>query len=524
MKTSTKAITPLVLAMAMLLALVGASACTADDPAESETTAPSGAEPDPIDTPSEPEISPGSLTLVSNTGTRQTPVGWDQPDLRWYNTESWISADGSIVFHTAAKVNEDLQFTYQQIYRWTPEFGLNLITNVSTDPDTPIGADGYSAVTDVNDDGSIVFLSNAPDLPGGNGNIQTYLWTNADGLTLVHDAGSWAYGLLSFSDNGPWYPFYECLPKLNSDESIVFCQASHTEDPSTGNYVTTYHVYRWTRGNGLTLLGEIPLDLTALTSKFGDIPLIGNDGSLVFNSNAPDLPGSNGRAQVYLWNATDGVTLISNAGTSQNPLGGNAHSEVRVVDAGTVLLRTAATNLPGGVGTPSDNQYALFTSYLWTEKDGLVLIVNNDTAWYPAVSASGFVAFESRDPADEPPYDSTRAYFWTAQDGLTLITNIGTDGSFEDPQVSRDGHVVFTSATNHLPGANGNAQAYLWTAQDGLTLISNVGTAEAPIGANAPCSSPQINANGSVTFWSDATDLPGSNGSQQLYLWTPPQK
>jgi hypothetical protein len=535
--------------LGLILVAASLSACTVGlDPSSSPTVVSGAAEPD--------SSAATGLTLITNVGTRQKPIGveWGD-DVLAEGGPVWLGDDGSVVFQSPNRFVPDTNYLdSRQIFRWTPEFGLSLITNVGTDAATPIGANGYSRVSDVNAEGSIVFVSDATDLPGANGNSQIYLWTAADGLTLIQDTGLGR-------PSGPFYPtnYGPYFPKLSDDGSIVFCRYASLGDG------THYQIYRWTAEDGVALLGEFVDRLheyAELPGKvwFG-IPCLRDDGSVVISTNDPSYPGSNGLEQVYLWTPAVGMALITNVGTADHPLGANGHSDGGLEDDGSVEVVTHATNLPGGNGAPpsglgGDN----VQWYRWTPNDGLTLI--RDTYTDPADSplcvpgGGGYewgssdgtpVLFQSDDPNLPGANGYSQVYLCTARDGLVLVTNAGTPqapiGTIPDADdwgkfqlefhlgSSGDSVLVKIAGTN-LPGGAGVkeietwSELYWWTATDGLTLISNCGTPQAPVGCGGGFSSNRdywLGTDDSVVFMSHAAGLPGSNGSNQLYLWTPPR-
>jgi hypothetical protein len=79
--------------------------------------------------------------------------------------------------------------------------------------------------------------------------------------------------------------------------------------------------------------------------------------------------------------------------------------------------------------------------------------------------------------------------------------------------------VVFYFNAANLPGANGTGQIYLRDATGGLKLVSS--SDGGTTGGNGNSIEPQINASGQVVFGSSATDLPSGTGSSQVYLWSP---
>jgi hypothetical protein len=281
-------------------------------------------------------------------------------------------------------------------------------------------------------------------------------------------------------------------------------------------------------------------------------PQINDSNMVVFESDSQYLPGSNGFKQIYRWWKEDGITLITNVGTAAAPVGASGNAGTPLINNdNSIVFASYSPDLPGGNEIDPDGA-VIYQVYVWTPKGNLwagegdiTLVSNAGSVTDPVVgdghsgaygiSDNGAVVFESvatnlvagwaTFEADDWP---AQVYLWTPADGVTLVSNAGSpedpvfaNGEARSPQINADGSVVFASNATNLPGGNGNQQVYLWTPADGLTLVSNVGTPESPVGANGDSSEPQINNEGSVAFLANAEDLPGGNGYAQGYLWTP---
>jgi hypothetical protein len=564
MKTSPKTVVPL--ALVLLLATGGLSACTAEE------------EPAPI--PSTTDVAPSQtvdpnepgalLTLITNVGTREAPVGASKaagsddsiPGI-FFHDKRVIARGDSIIFQS---YDIDLPGGNgnMQIYRWTPEFGITLITNIGTDGATPVGADGYSAFADANDDGSaVVFLSNATNLPNGNGKAQIYLWTDSDGLALVYDTQMTEL-YLQKSQRPPFWPY---TPTINSDGSVEFdLEVCRWEDE---RQICDYSIYRWTANEGM-LPAIVHSGLSYFVDPGKDVMrdiFKATDGSIVFCSSDPNLPGSNGVGQLYHRTAAGEVALITNVGTAEAPrgapeecrggLGVWADSDGFVSSDNSVWFGSDVAGLPG-----SNGQYQL---YRWSLQDGLALISNAGTVEAPVganssssvcyevacLNASGPTTFFSSNATNLPGGNGdTQIYRWTPADGLSLVTNAGTVAAPVGATgtewyttlykgLHSNGALVSLTAAELAEQFGGTAppsacpdaqQLYVWTAAGGLTLVTNIGTSQAPVGScRSDNSSPYfwstsgigILSDGSVVFTSPATDLPGSNGNLQIYRWAP---
>jgi hypothetical protein len=464
--------------------------------------------------------------------------------------------DGAVLFMSSAS-NLPGSVGGWEAYVWTPDDGVTLVTNIGT-PSSPLGSGygvsklWYSWLTELSDDGSVVLVSGGLGFTDGPMSLQVYRWTRADGLTLVSNAGTVedprgaAGGLKGCDDIGRY-----SRPTINGKGAILFASGAPDlpgANCEPGEWCYS-QVYLWSATDGLTLVSnvgtpEAPVGADGESGTF----ILNDDGSVFFTSSAPGLPGGNGIEQVYRWTRADGVTLVTNVGSAENPVGAtddpNAeyylqHAEWLLSNGkDSLTFSSPLLGLPGGNG---DRQV-----YLWTAADGLALITNLGTPDAP-VGVRGYwsapmvlgdddtVLFDSN-AADLPGSTATRDsftnyqhYLWTRAHGITLITNIGTAtnpvgvvGAAGGNVWLADGDaVMFVSTAENLPGADGSPQVYHWTPAGGLALVSNAGTSAAPLAAKHESTyASWTEDDKSITFISAASNLPGAAGSTSVYRWT----
>jgi hypothetical protein len=480
----------------------------------------------------EPE--PG-ITLVSS------PDGTTEADgSSW---EANINSAGAVVFGSSAS-NLPGANGEEQIYLWTSETGVTLVTNVGT-PEMPLGANGLSDDPRINDAGTVVFWSRATDLPGvdlaradGHGGI--FLWTPSGGFKLIAEG-------------------YGREFRINARGSVVFLSNDSQLPGGVGcdlhaGMPDCSQVYLWTVADGLTLLTNIgtpesPVGPIGHNVTIYDGPEINASDSVVFDSCAAGLPGASSdytglpsaNCQVYLWTAVDGLNVIGRTDMSILPDDSRVSSYhyPKISDSGTVVFRSNSPDLPGA------RDYDV-QAYLWTPEDGVTLISNVGTPENPVgahgdvgitnINTQGAVVFTSNS-VDLPGGNARgQVYLWTASQGLTLLTNVGTPevptGAKGDPDslfwnrpcMNNAGAVVFSADAYDLPGGNGHRQAYLWTPADGLSLITNLGTDANLLGTYGFGRAEQIGENGSVLLsyaYYYTTSPDQEYGPEQVYLWTP---
>jgi hypothetical protein len=395
-------------------------------------------------------------------------------------------------------------------------------------------------LSDASDDGSAaVFISQATDLVDGNGQGQIYLWTVADGLVRIFNTQ------ITEGPDGQhrrWDAYDPYEPTITDDGVVEFYSVDAYSSGTSRVYDHT--MYRWTTTDGLALIGHIAVP-DPVGKADAKLARIGRDGAAVFCSDSLSLPGGNGFTQIYRATVSGELTLITNVGTLDNPVGMGSElwglPQYTLGDGGSILFEYDAVDLPGGNGRTQ--------VYLWTPQDGITLISNvgmpaspvgaNGLSYGSAFASdhSGAVAFTSNASDFAQSSGLFQIYLWTAANGVSRLTDFGSAEIPEDTygavlisSFNSPSAMLLWSLTNYPlageavpPQCVAARQVYLWTASDGVSLVTNAGTAANPVGSCDGGSEPILLGDGSVVFSSSAPDLPGANGDTQIYRWTPPE-
>ncbi len=303
---------------------------------------------------------------------------------------------------------------------------------------------------------------------------------------------------------------------------------------TTGN--GQYEVYVQNLGTGITTLVSNGTDGNPANGIGAYSPNVSGNGEYaVFDSQSSNLPGyTPGQWEVYVANLNAGVitpTLLSST-ASGNPASGGRQGTGGMIggsisDNGNfVAMYGDAANLPGANG--------YWQGYVKNLSTGALTLVTQDGhgnagigGTYPNVAISGdgsTVTFESN--ASNLP-----GYATYGGESLEYVEDVSSgaikaffpNGSLS-PQdyggsLNYDGSILaFFSNDNSLPGANGNLQAYVANVSTGqVTLASHDLSGNAGVGGDSDLMA--ISADGStIAFTSDATNLPGYNGNNQVYL------
>jgi hypothetical protein len=363
-----------------------------------------------------------------------------------------IGEDGSVVFASAANnLPGYYSGSVNQLYRWTEADGVKLISS----PDGTYGASSTASDPHISDNGSVVFVCSASNMPGAVVNKQqVYLWQpdNPNAVKLISSPDGGITGASSAS--------YE--PQINADDSIVFATEAGNMPGAQPN---AEQVYLWTSDNRLQLLSSIDGGTTGGNND-SNKPDINDSGAVVFSSRASDLPGANGVIQqVYLWTEDDGLQIISADG---NGLGGTSPSEYAKINSqGHITFNSRATEFLPGNSAPQ--------VYFWTPEDGITLVTTFDG-------------------------------------GLT-----GTSYGVRSPYINDSDDVLFVSGSSDMTGGTGWSQVWVWNPSTGLTLVSSPnGDAN---GSSGNCDAYSISSSDLIAFTCSGSNMPSNYGQNQVYAW-----
>jgi MYXO-CTERM domain-containing protein len=293
-------------------------------------------------------------------------------------------------------------------------------------------------------------------------------------------------------------PFFNFFPSFNGAGNRIAFNSSADLVGSNGD--GGVEVFLWDASTGIT-------QITNMNSSLGVIPKINAAGNrVVFQSNTNPL-GTNGDGsfEVFLWDASTGLTQITNTtnGISPTP---------KINAAGT---RIAFQSNADFVGSNADGNVEIF---LWDSSTGFTQITNTTggkSSLAPAINAGGDrIAFESEaDPLGTNGDGNFEIFLWDASTGLTQITNTTSGGSFF-PAINAAGNRIAFQSIADLVGTNpeGNNEIFLWDSSTGFTQITN------SVSANS--STVAINAAGNrITFQSNGDLLGHGSDSVEIFLW-----
>ena len=206
-------------------------------------------------------------------------------------------------------------------------------------------------------------------------------------------------------------------------------------------------IFLWDASAGLSQI----TNTTSGTSFYPAINAVGNRISFVSRSN---LVGSNGdgNSEIFLWDSSTGFTQITNTSV----LAGN--SGISAINAaGNRIAFESNTNL---VGSNGDANSEIF---LWDASTGLTQITNTTigTSLLPAIDAAGDrIAFRSDAPLVSNSDRNSEIFLWDASTGFTQVTNT-TDGNSDSPAINAAGNrIAFHSVIPWAATAIGTARSF----------------------------------------------------------------
>jgi Tol biopolymer transport system component len=255
-------------------------------------------------------------------------------------------------------------------------------------------------------------------------------------------------------------------------------------------------------------------------------PTISADGRFVtYTVSASNLPGGDGNInQVYLYDRETRKTRLVSRGSHG---AGDDHSGYSAISAHGrfVEFSSYAGNLPGGKEPES--------VYVRDVKRGKTILVSRNNAGElvegseegQSISASGRLAlFESDDPDLPGGGIHEHIYVRDLRKGTTTLVDRNTAGKIASdsswyPSISGNGRFVgFYGDGGNLPGGGTHSQAYLRDLKRGSTKLASRNNAGAPQDGNTVLYVKASNDGRFVTFEADGANLPGGDGTRQVYV------
>lgn len=336
--------------------------------------------------------------------------------------------------------------------------GVTTLASVASDGTQ---GDGSSGDPTISSDGRyVVFDSFADNLASGaGGNTQA---------VFIHDTQTGSTTLVSASSNGTPANENSDYPSVSEDGNTVVFR-SYATNLVTGVPSGNLEIYEKNMTTGaVTLLSQ---NGSGTPANYNSNPAsISCDGSVVvFESNAPNLPGANGNQDdIYEDVLSNGAHTLTNLTASAN-----SDSDYPAIscDGSSIVYASDATNLVSGVtnGTGNIYEYSRLSG-----TNTLVSVTSNGTelssrsyAEWPAVSGDGrFVTFHTTGSSgylDNHLVTSQGAIYIHDMDmGTTQAVAVDPTDNYAVgggmPAISADGtSIVFTPADSNLvPGANFN--------------------------------------------------------------------
>jgi Tol biopolymer transport system component len=262
------------------------------------------------------------------------------------------------------------------------------------------------------------------------------------------------------------------------------------------NADSNFEIFLWDASTGFT-------QITNTSSGGNDAAAINAAGDrIAFESNADPLgSNSDGNIEIFLWDASTGLTQITNSTTGTN----------RVPAINAVGNRVTFASTANLLGSDADGSFEIF---LWDASTGLTQITQNPRGSFaPTINAAGNrITFDSNANFTGGNSDfNFEIFLWDASTGISQVTNT-SGGNSGIPVINATGNrIAFDSNVGSADGVT--SQIFLWDSSTGVVQITNT--------AGRPSVLPTIDAAGNrVAFRSDA-NLAGSNGEgrTEIFLW-----
>jgi Tol biopolymer transport system component len=325
-------------------------------------------------------------------------------------------------------------------------------------------------------------------------------FASSDNLTGGNGDGGWeiflwdaATGLTQITEMDD--PFVPAVEINGAGDRMVFASSSN---PLGTNGDGNVEIFLWDASAGLTQI----TNTTSGDSSAADINEAGN--RIVFNSNAPLGTSADGNREIFLWDAATGLTQITNSTGGDNFLPS--------IDAnGTRIAFQAENNALGG------NLDGNFEIVLWDSSTGLTQIThttNGDNFVASINDAGNRIAFASNVATVEgvPSFD---IFLWDAATGFQPITEVFARTSYF-PAINGVGNRIAFESQADLVGGNGDGsqEIFLWESSTGFTQITN-----SPNIPGAHTSRPSINPIGDQIAFVSSGNLVGTNGDGSIEVF-----
>jgi TolB protein len=254
----------------------------------------------------------------------------------------------------------------------------------------------------------------------------------------------------------------------------------------------------------------------------------GSGKQAAFNSTSANLPGANGKAQVYVYDLRTHKLKLASQDELGDP-GDQSSGDPWLSGSGRFLaFASAASNLPGGDGASGQ-------AYVRDLKKGLTTLASaspdgdpvEGSASDPSISDDGrIVGFAATAGPNMPGAGSigSGAYVYDRRAQTTVLASrtddekpVNTDGA---PVVSGDGkHVTFIGNDPDLPDGDGTTErVYVRNLANGTTRLVSQTSQEDPNDGDCGYAAPSADA-AVVTFTCTAMNMPGGDGmTSQVYV------
>jgi hypothetical protein len=489
-----------------------------------------------------------------------------------------ISPDGRFISYQSSATNlvaGQSGPSTQNTFRFDTQTGVNTLASGAGGSDQ-VSADGDSAASIVQQDGSVLLVSSATNLIAGvikaGGSRDVFVSPLGGGSSLPAGGNVTPFVTPSFIiaklplrliTRGAFPAGAQAFVYSTSADGrfVVFSSNATNLVPGEVDTNADQNIYLLDRQTGTTtLVSHSVVSLTQTASAgspgFGLAPstsgvpaVISSDGNYVaFVSSATDLiplqTGVPGFSNIFLYNRQTGaVTLVSRGATGPNA-GGLGFSDHPVIsaDGSRVAYTSNAKDLLGAAGVVNlllhGSAFFADNVFLYDRAAGTTTLVSADAATgifgngnsgFASISDDGrLVAYQSQatDLVPGGTLPGSNIYLFDQAHGTnTLVSHAASsstatpnDNSFEAVISSAANAVAFVSyATNLVPGQSspvGVTNVFRYNVAGGGTVLVSGVNGSPTVSGNANSDSPALSGDGSfVAFRSDAGNLvTGQNG------------
>ncbi len=320
------------------------------------------------------------------------------------------------------------------------------------------------------------------------------------------------------------------IPAASADGSVVAFSSSSALIVGDASDVNGSADVFLRSGGTTTRVSNTPDGKAPAKGASTDVSISADGATVAFDSTAPDLVAddTNGRSDVFVWTAVDGVSRVSltDTGAQGGPLGTAEKESKLPALSGDGRYVAFVSNVPDLISTPTPQVNLAYNVYVRDRTDNTTTLVSQTVAGAPlavnvigspSISADGrYIAYTTA-ATNVVAGDTNGVNDVFVYDQTTKVTTrvsvdsaeAEADGPSSAPVLSSDGQfVAFQSTATNLVAGDTNNVSDVFVRDTVAGTTSRASLADSGAQANGASTAPSLSGDGAtVLFTSAATNL-----------------